>query len=244
MAVPNIPSNRVLPTLNNDGSRRWVRPKAFHGKYYWRRLLVGWGLIAMFVTLPFIQIGGAPAILLDIPGRKFHLFGATFLATDGVLLMLLMLTIFVSIFWLTALLGRVWCGWGCPQTVYLEFLFRPIEQWLEGSRGQQLKLDREVRDFRRVIGTRRECIPSLLRWGRDAWSLDAAIATPAPNRVLGRRCGLGAGVFRLCVLSRADVHHHVPLRSFAIGTSRQTILDHRLRQTARRTPCSRAERRR
>lgn len=151
MAVPTIPSHRVLPTLNNDGSRRWVRPKAFRGKYYWRRLLVGWGLIVMFVTLPFIRIGGAPAILLDIPGRKFHLFGATFFATDGVLLMLLMLTIFVSIFWLTALLGRVWCGWGCPQTVYLEFLFRPIEQWLEGPRGQQLKLDREGPNGRRVL---------------------------------------------------------------------------------------------
>jgi cytochrome c oxidase accessory protein FixG len=65
--------------------------------------------------------------------------------------MLLMLAVFVAIFLITALFGRVWCGWGCPQTVYMELVFRPIEQWLEGSRGQQLKLDREGANFRRVL---------------------------------------------------------------------------------------------
>ncbi len=151
MSAHPIPPERVLPTLNNDGTRRWIRPKPYKGAYYRRRLLVGWGLIAMFVGLPFLRIGGAPAVLLDIPERRFHLLGATFLPTDGVLLMLLMLSIFVSIFLITALFGRVWCGWGCPQTVYLEFVFRPIEQWLEGSRGQQLKLDREGANPRRVL---------------------------------------------------------------------------------------------
>lgn len=151
MSAPPIPSQRVLPTLNNDGTRRWIRPKPFKGKYYRQRFLVGWGLIAMFVGLPFVRMGGAPVVLLDIPERKFHLFGSTFLPTDGVLLMLLMLSIFVSIFLLSALLGRVWCGWGCPQTVYLEFVFRPIEQWLEGSRGQQFKLDREGPNAARII---------------------------------------------------------------------------------------------
>lgn len=146
-----IPPERILPTLNNDGSRRWIRPKPFKGVHYRRRLYVGWGLIALFVGLPFLRIGGAPAVLLDIPERKFHLFGATFLPTDGVLLMLLMLAIFVAIFLITALFGRVWCGWGCPQTVYMEFVFRPIEQWLEGSRGQQLKLDREGPSPRRIL---------------------------------------------------------------------------------------------
>lgn len=142
---------RALPTLNNDGTRVWVRPKPFKGTYYWRRFWVGWGLIALFVSLPFVRMGGAPVVLLDLPARRFHLFGATFLPTDGVLLMLLMLVAFVSIFLITALFGRAWCGWGCPQTVYLEFVFRPIEQWLEGSRGQQLKLDREGPNFRRVL---------------------------------------------------------------------------------------------
>jgi cytochrome c oxidase accessory protein FixG len=146
-----VPPERVLPTLNNDGTRRWVRPKLFKGQHHKRRLIVAWSLIVLFVGLPFVRIGGQPVILLDVPGRKFVLFGATFLPTDGVLLMLLMLSIFVSIFLLTSLLGRVWCGWGCPQTVYMEFVFRPIERWLEGSRGQQLKLDRDGANGRRVI---------------------------------------------------------------------------------------------
>ena len=113
--------------------------------------MIGWALILMFVAVPFINMGGHPIILLDVPARQFHLFGRTFLATDGVLLMLLMLSIFVGVFWLTAMLGRVWCGYACPQTVYMEFLFRPIEQWIEGGRTGQLKLDKEGGGFRRVL---------------------------------------------------------------------------------------------
>jgi cytochrome c oxidase accessory protein FixG len=113
--------------------------------------VVAWGLILLFSGLPFVKVGGKPLVLFDIPAREFTLFGATFLPTDGVLLMLLLLAFFLGIFLITALLGRVWCGWGCPQTVYLEFVFRPIEQWLEGSRGQQLKLDRDGPNVRRLL---------------------------------------------------------------------------------------------
>lgn len=142
---------RVLPTLNTDGTRRWVRPKLFTGVHQSRRKWVAFALMAVFAGLPLVHIGGKPAMLLDVVHREFSFFGATFHATDGVLLMLLMLTIFLGVFWLTSLLGRVWCGYGCPQTVYLEFLFRPIERWLEGSRGQQMKLDREGANGRRVL---------------------------------------------------------------------------------------------
>lgn len=146
-----IPEERILPTLNNDGSRRWIRPKQFRGRYYWWRFATAWALVALFVSLPLVQVGGKPAILLDVPLRRFHLFGATYLPTDGVLLMLLLLSVLVAVFLLTAVAGRVWCGWGCPQTVYMEFLFRPLEQLLEGSRGSQLRLDREGPNARRVI---------------------------------------------------------------------------------------------
>lgn len=133
---------RVLPTLNADGTRNRIRPKLYDGKWYRRRLVVAWLLIVTFVGLPFLRIGGEPAILLDVPNRRFHLFGGTFLPTDGVLLMLLMLAILLGIVLVTAVVGRAWCGWGCPQTVYMEFLFRPIERLLEGTRNDQLKLDR------------------------------------------------------------------------------------------------------
>ncbi len=150
-ASPPPASGRVLPTLNEDGTRRWIRPKLYSGRYHRARVWVAWGLILLFALVPFIRVGGKPIVLLDIPRREFHLFGATFLPTDGVLLMLLLLSAFVAIFLITALLGRVWCGWACPQTVYMEFLFRPIERWLEGSPGQQRKLDREGPNARRIL---------------------------------------------------------------------------------------------
>jgi cytochrome c oxidase accessory protein FixG len=95
------------------------------------RRWVGYALIAFFVALPLIPINGHPAVLLNVADREFHLFGATFLPTDTRFLALFMLSVFLTVFLFTSLLGRVWCGWGCPQTVYLEFVFRPIERlWL------------------------------------------------------------------------------------------------------------------
>ena len=78
--------------------------------------------------VPWITINGAPAVLLDLPAREFTFFGKTFLPTDTLVLMLFVAGIFVTIFLLTALFGRIWCGWACPQTVYMEFLYRPIER--------------------------------------------------------------------------------------------------------------------
>lgn len=124
---------RVLSTLNKDGSRRWLRPKLSHGRFLLARRVVASVLIAVFTLLPYLRIQGKPAVLLDLSTRHFTLFGSTFLPTDTVLLALLMLGLFVTIFLLTALLGRVWCGWACPQTVYMEFVFRPIERFFDGA---------------------------------------------------------------------------------------------------------------
>jgi cytochrome c oxidase accessory protein FixG len=141
MSQPIAPE-RVLPTLNADGTRNRIRPRLYDGRLYRARRGVAYGLMALFIALPFIRIAGKPAMLLDVLNRQFVLLGRTFLPTDGVLLMLLMLTIFVGIVLATALVGRAWCGWGCPQTVYMEFLFRPLERLFEGSREAQLKLDK------------------------------------------------------------------------------------------------------
>jgi len=145
------PGERVLPTLNEDGTRNWIRPRVSRGRFYRRRLVTAWSLILLFVGLPFVRIGGRPAILLDVPRREFVLLGTTFLPTDTFLLMLLLFGIFVGIFLVTAVLGRVWCGWACPQTVYMEYLFRPIETWIEGGRNRQLELDRHGGDGRRTL---------------------------------------------------------------------------------------------
>ncbi len=129
------PEEQVLSTLNRDGSRRWLRPRVSKGRFLARRRAVAWGLIAVFVSLPWIAIRGKPAILLDIVHREFTFFGKTFLPTDTLLLMLLVVGTFLTVFLATALVGRVWCGWACPQTVYMEFIFRPIERWASGAPG-------------------------------------------------------------------------------------------------------------
>lgn len=135
-------AGRVLSTLNEDGTRRWMRPRLSKGIFEKRRRIVGWLLIAFFVTAPMIPINGHPMMFLDVEHRRFHLFGGTFHPTDSFMLMLLMLSIFLGIFWITALFGRVWCGWGCPQTVYMEFLFRPIERLFEGGPAAQRAIDK------------------------------------------------------------------------------------------------------
>lgn len=132
LAAPEV----VLSTLNRDGTRRWLRPRLSRGRYLAARRVVAYGLIALFALIPHLQINGKPAMLLDVLHRRFTLFGATFLPTDTVLLALFMLGVFVGIFLFTALVGRVWCGWACPQTVYLEFLYRPLERLFEGTRGR------------------------------------------------------------------------------------------------------------
>lgn len=137
MTRPPIPEGRVLPTLNQDGTRRRLDPQLYRGRTYFARLGVGYGLIALFVGLPFVEIAGRPAVFLDVVRREFTFFGRTFFATDGVLLMLLMLSIFVAILWITAVFGRAWCGYGCPQTVYMELVYRPIERLFHGGRGKR-----------------------------------------------------------------------------------------------------------
>jgi cytochrome c oxidase accessory protein FixG len=133
------PAQSVLSTLNPDGSRRWLKPRPSRGRFLTARRAVAWLLIALFTLLPHLKIGGDHVILLDIAARRFHLFGHTFFPTDTLLLALLMVGVFVTIFFVTALFGRVWCGWACPQTVYMEFVYRPLERLFEGTPGRLSK---------------------------------------------------------------------------------------------------------
>ena len=131
--LPLAPPDQVLSTLNPDGTRRWLAPRLAKGRFWKRRRVLAYALILLFNVLPWLSIGGKPAMLLDLVHRKFTFFGVTFHPTETLLVTALFLAIFVSVFLATALFGRVWCGWGCPQTVYLEFLYRPIERLVEGK---------------------------------------------------------------------------------------------------------------
>lgn len=131
--LPLAPPDQVLATLNPDGTRRWLAPRLAKGRFWQRRRILGYFLMVLFNVLPWIQLGGKPAMRLDMVHREFTFFGVAFQPTETVLVVALFLTAFLAIFLLTALFGRVWCGWGCPQTVYLEFLYRPLERLIEGK---------------------------------------------------------------------------------------------------------------
>ena len=146
---------RVLPTLNEDGSRNWLRPKPAHGTWWERRRVVAYVLMCVFIALPHLRVHGAPTVLLDLPRREFTLFGTTFMPTDTLLLMLLLASGVIAIFLFSALFGRVWCGWACPQTVYLEWVFRPLERLIEGGRSGSLALDRTLPWLRPWLHPRR-----------------------------------------------------------------------------------------
>ena len=130
------PEGQVLSTLEADGRRRWLRPKLSKGYFWHRRRVVAYALIAVYTLLPFLKVGGRPALQFDIWGGRLHLFGFTFLPTDMALLALFGLMAFLSIFFATAVFGRVWCGWGCPQTIYMEYVFRPLERLFLGTSGK------------------------------------------------------------------------------------------------------------
>ena len=141
---------QVLSTLSREGKRVWLYPTPSPGRFANRRRVVAWALILLYLALPVIPIGGRPAVLLDFVHREFALFGLVFYPTDTLLLMIFMVGVLLSVILFTALLGRVWCGWACPQTVYLEFVFRPIERLIEGSEHVRKRRDEGAASFDRL----------------------------------------------------------------------------------------------
>lgn len=137
--------------LNEKGGRKWVYAKKPSGKWYNRRTIAGWVLLLFFLGAPFIRINGHPLILLDIASRKFIIFGAIFWAQDTFILALLMLSFILFIILFTVTFGRLWCGWACPQTIFLEMVFRKIEYLIEGDYKKQHKLDRSPWTTEKIV---------------------------------------------------------------------------------------------
>jgi len=135
------PKEELLYSLEVDGSRKWIDPVLSRGPFWRIRLALGWVLIATFVLAPHLNIGGKPGIFLDLGNRQFTFFGATFHPTDSLLLLAFGVLVILTVFAVTSVWGRLWCGYACPHPVYLEFVFRPIERWLEGSPSQRRRRD-------------------------------------------------------------------------------------------------------
>ena len=131
-----------LASITRDGRRRWIYARQPTGRFYRWRTVLSWFLLAFLFLAPFITVNGQPLVLLDIVERRFALFGLVFWPQDFYLVVLLALTALVGLALSTAAVGRIWCGWLCPQTVFMEMLFRKIEYLVEGTAVQQLRRNR------------------------------------------------------------------------------------------------------
>lgn len=137
----SIGENEAVTTIGAGGKRVWLYPKWIRGKKLTQRTIVHWVLLVLLLIGPWVDIGGHPATRIDIPGRRMYLWGATLMANDGAYMLFAAGVIVFAVFLFTALFGRAWCGWSCPQTVFLESLIRPVERLIEGNETARRKLD-------------------------------------------------------------------------------------------------------
>ncbi|MDI1336586.1 MAG: cytochrome c oxidase accessory protein CcoG [Lacunisphaera sp.] len=129
----HAPVRDSVTTISADGSRPFLYPADARGRFITARRLAAYLLIAVYLLLPWIPVNGYPALFLDVAARRFHFFGLTLSAQDAWLLFFGVSGLGFALFFLTALFGRLWCGWACPQTVFLDYVYRRIERWIEGD---------------------------------------------------------------------------------------------------------------
>lgn len=131
-----------IATIDEEGKRKWIYPKKPSGKYYKYRKYVSYVLLLFLLTAPFIKVNGNQLLLLNIFERKFIIFGFPFWPQDFYLFVICMIigVVFIALF--TVAFGRIFCGWICPQTIFMEMVFRRIEYAIEGDRGKQMRLDK------------------------------------------------------------------------------------------------------
>ena len=133
-----------LGTMTKEGKRAWVYPKQPKGKLYKYRKVVSYLLLIFLVMAPFVKVNGNQFLMFNILERRFNIFGFPFWPQDFHLFVISMLigVIFIALF--TVAFGRLFCGWICPQTIFMEMVFRRIEYWIDGDRGAQLRLDKQA----------------------------------------------------------------------------------------------------
>ena len=132
-----------IGTIDEEGKRAWIFPKKPSGRFYTYRKYVSYVLLAFLFAAPFIKVNGNQFLMFNVVERRFNIFGFPFWPQDFHLFVISMIigVVFVALF--TVAFGRIFCGWMCPQTIFMEMVFRRIEFWIDGDRGAQLKLARQ-----------------------------------------------------------------------------------------------------
>ena len=139
-----------IATVDSEGKRRWIYPKKPSGKLHNWRIVVTIVLLSLLFAGPFIKINGQPLLLMNVIERKFVIFGQVFWPQDFVLLAMVLIAFFVFVILFTVVFGRIWCGWLCPQTLFMEMVFRKIEYWIEGDASAQRRLDKAPLSFNKI----------------------------------------------------------------------------------------------
>ena len=135
------PVRERVTTIGEGGKRFWLYPASFTGIWLERRRILAWILILIFFITPWTTVGGHQTFLMDLTERKFALLGMVFWPQDTLIFWFFLVGTVIAIFFITAQWGRLWCGWACPQTVFLEHVFRAIEIKIEGDAPKRRKLD-------------------------------------------------------------------------------------------------------
>ena len=130
-----------IPTVTEQGKRRWMYVWKPVGKWYNRRTILSLVYIIVFFSLPFISIKGNPALQINIVEGKFSILGMVFWPQDFFIFGLAMVSFVVFIVLFTMIFGRIFCGWACPQTIFMEMIFRKVEWWIEGNPNEQKALN-------------------------------------------------------------------------------------------------------
>ncbi|MBI1185659.1 cytochrome c oxidase accessory protein CcoG [bacterium] len=129
-----------LSSVDDKGKRIFIFPKLIKGRFYKYRTYFSWFLLVIMFGLPFIKYNGRPFIMLNVLERKFIIFGTVFWPQDFILFLLAIISLILFIILFTVVFGRLFCGWACPQTVFMEMVFRKIEYWIDGNAVQQKRL--------------------------------------------------------------------------------------------------------
>jgi len=140
-----------ISTVDEKGKRIWVFAKKPFGKWFNKRQVFSYSLLLFLFSAPFISVDGEPMLLLNLLERKFIIFGKIFWPQDFYIFAIAMLTGLVFIVLFTLVFGRLFCGWICPQTIFMEFVFRRIEYWIEGDWTHQKRLEKQPWNREKII---------------------------------------------------------------------------------------------